>query len=45
MTDSIGRLFMHKTRPQELKPSAQSRGVTQPPLELPYPADANLIHR
>jgi hypothetical protein len=37
MSDSIGRLYMQKTRPSELEPSAQSRGIPQPPLELPYP--------
>jgi SagB-type dehydrogenase family enzyme len=44
MSDSIGRLFMQKTRPHELQPSAQSQGVTQPPLELPYPGSASLIN-
>jgi len=44
MSDSIGRVFMLKTRPQELQPSAQSRGVRQPPLELPYPPEAKLIN-
>jgi SagB-type dehydrogenase family enzyme len=43
MTEHIGPLFMHKTRPQELRPSDQSQGVPQPPLELPYPTDAKLI--
>jgi SagB-type dehydrogenase family enzyme len=44
MSDSIGRLYMQKTRPSELEPSAQSRGIPQPPLELPYPTSINLIH-
>jgi SagB-type dehydrogenase family enzyme len=43
MPEHIGSLFMRQTRPQELPPSAQSQGVPQPPLELPYPPDAKLI--
>jgi SagB-type dehydrogenase family enzyme len=44
MTERIGHVFMQKTRPQELQPSAQSQGVPQPPLELPYPSNSALIH-
>jgi SagB-type dehydrogenase family enzyme len=43
MPDRIGHLYMQKTRPSELQPSAQSQGAPQPPLELPYPASASLI--
>lgn len=36
MASGIGREFMEKTRYKYLEPSAQSRGLPQPPLELPY---------
>ncbi len=35
-TKSIGRQFMQATRVSRLEPSEQSRGLPQPPLELPY---------
>lgn len=41
--ENIGRLFMSKTRYQELQPSEQNRGLPQPPLELPYPPEVSLI--
>ncbi|NMC78952.1 MAG: SagB/ThcOx family dehydrogenase [Chloroflexi bacterium] len=43
MSESIGREFMRQSQLRNLGPSAQSEGVPQPPLELPFPADANRI--
>lgn len=43
MSESIGREFMRKSQIRNLGPSAQSEGVPQPPLELPYPVDARLV--
>ncbi|MCD4686315.1 MAG: nitroreductase, partial [Anaerolineae bacterium] len=39
----IGRTFMEKTKYKYATPSAQQRGETQPPLELPFDANAPLI--
>ncbi len=36
MDDSIGKLFMERTKYPYLKTSEQDRGLPQPPLELPY---------
>lgn len=36
MSDGIGRQFLLETQYKYLGPSAQSRGLPQPPLELPY---------
>lgn len=36
MPSGTGREFMEKTKYKYLEPSAQSRGLPQPPLELPY---------
>jgi len=36
MSAGIGRQFLLETQYKYLEPSAQSRGVPQPPLELPY---------
>jgi SagB-type dehydrogenase family enzyme len=38
-----GQEFMRKTRYQEMGTSPQRQGLPQPPLELPYPVDAELI--
>ncbi len=40
---SIGRQFMLETQYTHMDPSAQSRGETQPPLELPYDTNQRLI--
>lgn len=36
MTEGIGRQFMLETQNRYMHPSAQSQGLPQPPLELPY---------
>ncbi len=36
MTEGIGRQFMLETQYRYMPPSAQSQGLPQPPLELPY---------
>jgi SagB-type dehydrogenase family enzyme len=36
MTAGIGRQFMLETQYRYMEPSAQSQGLPQPPLELPY---------
>lgn len=36
MSRTIGELFMEETQSARLEPSEQSRGLPQPPLELPY---------
>lgn len=43
MTESIGKQFMRLTRYAHMPPSGEEQGLPQPPLELPYPADAVLI--
>lgn len=43
MPQKTGREFLHLTQHQHLEPSAQSQGVHQPALELPYPLDAPLV--
>lgn len=43
MTKNIGREFMRHTCYDKLEPSEQSRGLPQPPLELPYPEDASIF--
>jgi SagB-type dehydrogenase family enzyme len=43
VSDGIGRTFMRLTQHRYLPPSAQSQGLPQPALELPYPLDAPLI--
>jgi SagB-type dehydrogenase family enzyme len=43
MVNKIGLEFIEKTKYHHLDPTAESQGVVQPPLELPYPADALLI--
>jgi len=43
MPKSIGNEFMQKTRYEHLDRSQQEKGLEQPPLELPWPADAELI--
>ncbi|MCA1953946.1 MAG: SagB/ThcOx family dehydrogenase [Anaerolinea sp.] len=43
VSDGIGREFMRLTQHRYLPPSAQSQGLPQPALELPYPLDAPLI--
>ncbi len=43
MTQGIGREFMRKTYYQHLGQSDQTKGLPQPPLELPYDADKPLI--
>jgi len=43
MSDSIGRQFMRQTRKMEQPASAQDLGLSQPPLELPFPTDARQI--
>ena len=43
MTPSIGKEFMRLTRYTHLPPSAESQGLPQPPLELPFPPEARLI--
>jgi SagB-type dehydrogenase family enzyme len=43
MYDSIGREFMRQTRKLEQPATAQDLGLPQPPLELPFPADAQQI--
>jgi SagB-type dehydrogenase family enzyme len=43
MPDSIGREFMRQSRKLDQPPSAQDLGAPQPPLELPFPADARQI--
>jgi hypothetical protein len=40
---SIGRQFMLETQSKHMKPSAQSQGRPQPPLELPYDANQRPI--
>jgi SagB-type dehydrogenase family enzyme len=40
---SIGRDFMRLTRYSEISQTPQNQGIPQPPLELPYPADAPLV--
>lgn len=40
---TIGREFLEKTKPQHVPISAQRQGLPQPPLELPYPPQAELI--
>jgi len=44
MTDTIGREFMRKSSHSNARPSPQSQGVPLPPLEVPYPPDAPLLH-
>ncbi|MFW9906152.1 MAG: SagB/ThcOx family dehydrogenase [Candidatus Thorarchaeota archaeon] len=43
MTDEIGKEFMKKTRYKYMKPSAQSKGYTQPSLELEYDSSQQII--
>ncbi|HEX9013823.1 MAG TPA: SagB/ThcOx family dehydrogenase [Anaerolineaceae bacterium] len=43
MTPSVGSQFMHETEVARLEPSEQSRGLPQPPLELPAPEGAPRI--
>ena len=44
MVESIGHEFMRRTRYSELSPSPQEQGIIpQPLLEIPVPADAELI--
>ena len=43
MSESIGREFMRQTRKLEQPATAQELGLPQPPLELPFPADARQI--
>jgi SagB-type dehydrogenase family enzyme len=43
MPDSIGREFMRQSRKLDQPPSAQDLGAPQPPLELPFSADARQI--
>jgi SagB-type dehydrogenase domain len=44
MTESIGQEFMRRTCYPELSKSPQELGIIpQPPLELPVPADADLV--
>lgn len=43
MPQSIGKEFMRLTRYAHMAPSAESQGLKQPPLELPYPPEAQLI--
>lgn len=43
MPKSIGNDFMQKTRYEHLDRSQQEQGLEQPPLELPWPANAELI--
>ncbi len=43
MTDSIGERFMVESRYENMGETAQSRGVPQPPLELPWDEKAELI--
>jgi SagB-type dehydrogenase family enzyme len=41
--DEIGKVFLEKTKPENLSVSPQKQGLLQPPLELPFPAAAALI--
>lgn len=43
MSTSIGRTFMEQTGFGHFEKSDQMKGVPQPPLQLPYPADVHLI--
>ncbi len=43
MTDPIGPEFMRQTDLKALGPSAEEQGQPLPPLELPFPEDAELI--
>ena len=43
MTDGIGKEFIEHTKYKYLSESFQRQGVTQPPLELPYDPEAELI--
>jgi SagB-type dehydrogenase family enzyme len=43
MTDEIGKIFMKKTQYKYMEPSAQSKGLTQPPLELDYDSSQQII--
>ena len=43
MTKNIGKDFMRNTYYDRMEPSQQSRGIPQPPLELPIPEGAELI--
>ncbi len=43
MQEHIGRLFMEKTGFGHFEKSDQMKGLPQPPLELPCPANATLI--
>ena len=43
MAESIGERYMVESRYENMGDSAQSRGEPQPPLELPWEEDAELI--
>ena len=43
MTDEIGKEFMKKTQYKFMGPSAQSKGLPQPPLELDYDSSKQII--
>lgn len=43
MVPTPGKTFWQNTKPQFVPESAQSQGLPQPPLELPYDAAARLI--
>ena len=43
MTDEIGKEFMKKTQYKYMEPSAQNKGLTQPPLELDYDSSQQII--
>ena len=43
MSNGIGREFIQRTKYVYLGPSDQSQGLPQPPLELPYDQDAEIL--
>ncbi len=43
MPDLIGPEFLRQTELKALGPSAEEQGLPQPPLELPFPPDADCI--
>ncbi|UCG02963.1 MAG: SagB/ThcOx family dehydrogenase [Candidatus Heimdallarchaeota archaeon] len=44
MTNDIGKEFMKKTQYKFMDPSAQSKGLLQPPLELDYDTSKQIIY-